>query len=251
MATMWGLLFLVSVAALVLAVVAVRSSRTDAVDALRLQIERIDNQREQLSAANRAVVGRVHELELAVSSEKAGPAPLAARILRSVFTVQTSDGLGTGWVGWTEGRSTFFITAAHVVTGERVVRLQKGGRVLRGTVYDVDAVNDIAVIRVARLNVAPSLWQDPTRADIAVGDEVLLVGSPAGLEGTVTTGIVSRVTYNRIQTDAAANPGNSGGPVIDRDGDVLGVISYKASASSENLNFAIPIARACVKLRRC
>jgi putative serine protease PepD len=168
-----------------------------------------------------------------------------------VFTVHTEEGLGTGWAGWAEGRSTYFLTAAHVVTGERTVSLQKSGRVFEGTVDDIDVVNDMAVIRVPRRGVAPLLWQDAATAEIAVGDEVLIVGSPEGLEGTVTTGIVSRVTYNRIQTDAAANPGNSGGPVVDRNGDILGVISYKASASSENLNFAIPIARACVSLRRC
>ena len=56
------------------------------------------------------------------------------------------------------------------------------------------------------------------------GDRLLLVGSPYGLEGTVTTGIVSRVSYDRIQTDASANPGNSGGPAVDANGAVVGVL---------------------------
>ena len=75
-----------------------------------------------------------------------------------------------------------------------------------------------------------------------------MLGTPYGLEGTVTTGIVSRVTYNAIQTDAAANPGNSGGPAVDRKGRIVGVL---LSGGAENLNFTVPIQRACVTLRRC
>jgi hypothetical protein len=68
------------------------------------------------------------------------------------------------------------------------------------------------------------------------GDELLLVGSPYGLEGTVTSGVVSRVTYDSIQTDAAANPGNSGGPAVNGKGQVVGVL---LSGGGENLNFTV------------
>jgi serine protease Do len=64
----------------------------------------------------------------------------------------------------------------------------------------------------------------------------------------VTTGIVSRVTKKSIQTDAAANPGNSGGPALDRQGRIVGVL---VAGGGQNLNFAIRIDRACVKLRKC
>ena len=74
------------------------------------------------------------------------------------------------------------------------------------------------------------------------------LGSPYGLEGAVTEGVVSRITYNSIQTDAAANPGNSGGPAVDREGQVVGVL---LAGGGENLNFAVPIQRACVTLRTC
>src|SRR5678815_4254724 len=66
--------------------------------------------------------------------------------------------------------------------------------------------------------------------------------------GTVTTGIVSRVTARAIQTDAAANPGNSGGPALDKNGHVVGVL---VGGGGENINFAVPIRLACAKLRRC
>ena len=81
-----------------------------------------------------------------------------------------------------------------------------------------------------------------------MGDQLLLVGSPFGLEGTVTTGVVSRVSRREIQTDAAANPGNSGGPAIARDGRVVGVL---VSGGGQNVNFVVPIERACRLVRSC
>ena len=170
--------------------------------------------------------------------------PLAQRILRSVYTVEVTRGLGTGFVAWEQGGNSYVLTAAHVVGGQRAVSLRRGEGGVRGVVIKRDVVNDMAVIRVGRLLSADRSGKSPDTPEASVGDEVLIVGSPAGLEGTVTSGIVSRVTYNRIQTDAAANPGNSGGPLVDSAGNILGVISYRASEFSENLNFAIPIARA-------
>jgi S1-C subfamily serine protease len=95
---------------------------------------------------------------------------------------------------------------------------------------------------------AGPLWQTPRKTLPQTGDQLLLVGSPYGLYGTVTTGVVSRVTWNAIQTDAAANPGNSGGPALDRAGHVVGVL---VAGGGENLNFAIPIRQLCLKLRHC
>jgi serine protease Do len=128
------------------------------------------------------------------------------------------------------------------------VTLTQKGRTWNGTIIRYDDVNDLALVRVHG-EIAPPLWQDPDLSlSPLVGDELLLLGTPYGLEGTVTTGIVSRVTYNAIQTDAAANPGNSGGPAVDRKGRVVGVL---LSGGAENLNFTVPIQRACVTLRRC
>ena len=78
-----------------------------------------------------------------------------------------------------------------------------------------DSTNDLAVVTV-KGQIAKPLWQTPDATVSPLpGDQLILVGSPYGLEGTVTTGVVSRVTYDQIQTDAAANPGNSGGPAVD------------------------------------
>ena len=64
----------------------------------------------------------------------------------------------------------------------------------------------------------------------------------------MTTGVVSRVTYDQIQTDAAANPGNSGGPAVTANGEIVGVL---LSGGGENLNFLVPIQCACVTIRKC
>jgi S1-C subfamily serine protease len=94
----------------------------------------------------------------------------------------------------------------------------------------------------------PSARLKRSRGGADGGGELLLVGSPFGLEGTVTTGVVSRSTRRWIQTDAAAHPGNSGGPALSRDGRIVGVV---VSGGGQNVNFAVPIARACLQIRSC
>ena len=97
-----------------------------------------------------------------------------------------------------------------------------------------------------------ALWQKPLRKPPAPGDSLLLVGSPYGLSGTVTKGIVSRVTSSVIQTDASANPGNSGGPAVDGSGNIVGVVVARINPNlGSGLTFAVPIARVCERLRSC
>jgi S1-C subfamily serine protease len=230
-----------------------RSARSRAVAADRAQIRELGNELQALQASNAALAGKVSSTAKKVNASQAGVAPLAARMLRSVFTVQTEFGLGTGWAAWTDGGNTYLITANHVAqdaisAGTHDVKLKQKGRMWNGTIVRTDSTNDLAVIRVPG-EIAPALWQTPDDTlSPQPGDTLLLVGSPYGLEGTVTTGIVSRVTYDEIQTDAAANPGNSGGPAVDSKGNVVGVL---LAGGGENLNFLVPIQRACVSVRSC
>jgi S1-C subfamily serine protease len=195
--------------------------------------------------------GAVNSTQKRVQNANAGLAPLAARALKSVFTVETDAGLGAGFAAWTENGVIYVISANHVVAHARspFVTVSRKGGSWNGEIVTTDEQNDLALIRVSgRPQGAKPLWQKPSANSPHQGDQLLLIGSPYGLDGTVTTGVVSRVTPKTIQTDAAANPGNSGGPAIDRDGRVVGVL---VSGGGQNLNFAVPIARACVKLRRC
>jgi S1-C subfamily serine protease len=221
-----------------------REQRTAQVAGLRHQLAALEGR-------NAALSGSVHSAVKKLDRGSAGLAPLAKRVLRSVFTVHTPYGLGTGFVGWSRDDSSYVITAYHVVSrliGSGVT-LSRDGDSWDGELTAVDPRHDLALIRVdGKPAGAAPLWQTPYTAPPAVGDEVLLVGSPYGLEGTVTTGVVSRVTKKLIQTDAAANPGNSGGPAIDQQGRVVGVL---VAGGGENLNFAVPIKLVCSYLRRC
>jgi S1-C subfamily serine protease len=177
-------------------------------------------------------------------------APLASRVLKSVFTVEAGNSIGTGWVAWVNDNGTFVLTADHVVDGAgRTVTITRKGGSWAGEVVGRDPKNDLALIRVqARPEGAAPLWQRARSGHPKAGAQLLLVGSPFGLGGTVTTGVVSRVTRNAVQTDAAANPGNSGGPAVDRHGRVVGIL---VAGGGQNINFAVRIERACVRLRRC
>jgi S1-C subfamily serine protease len=212
-----------------------------------------------LSAEVQAVARHNRSLALSVGAAQkklnlrdAGFAPLASRVLKSVFTIETDRKLGAGFVGWFSGGDMYLVTANHVIagsgTGASVTVMRKGGS-WSGEVVGTDPLDDLAVVRVSGHPAgAQALWQTPFLPKPQAGDQLLLIGSPYGLEGTVTTGVVSRVTSKAIQTDAAANPGNSGGPAVDKFGRVVGIL---VSGGGENLNFAVPIGKVCRSLRSC
>ena len=102
---------------------------------------------------------------------------------------------------------------------------------------------DLAIIRVPQSD-SPTVELGDS-ADVQIGEPVLLMGSPKGLAGSVTTGVVSAVRnsplgFQLIQTDAASNPGSSGGPLINSKGEVIAVLNSKL-ANAENVSFAVPI----------
>jgi S1-C subfamily serine protease len=149
--------------------------------------------------------------------------------------------------------SGLVLTNAHVV--DRVDQVEvtlADGSQLDGTVVGADPVTDLAVVRIA----PPSGLQAAPLGDseaLEVGDWAIALGSPYGLERTVTLGIVSSLHRNinslgfadkrldLIQTDAAINPGNSGGPLINAAGDVIGINTLVRSGPGAGLGFAIPI----------
>jgi S1-C subfamily serine protease len=173
---------------------------------------------------------------------------LASRVLPSVFTIETPFGNGSGFAAWRKGGDTMVITANHVVAGVDEVTLRRKGASWQGDVVETDSTNDLAVIRVAGA-IAKPLWRQPTTALPKVGDTLVLFGSPLGYEGTVSKGIVSRISYREVQTDAPANPGNSGGPALSESGGVVGVVV--SGYEGRDISFAIPMRRVCVALRAC
>jgi len=174
-------------------------------------------------------------------------ADVAAALSPSVVQVETRNGVGSGVIIRSDG---YILTAAHVVVGSRevTVRLADGTR-LDGTLVGADPNSDVAVVRVEESGLPAAA----TTADIRVGQMAIAIGSPWGLDQTVTSGVVSSVARTvvgsdgvprtMIQTDAPINPGNSGGALADRHARVIGINSaiYSSSGGSDGVGFAIPI----------
>ncbi len=233
--------------AIVIAIASFARQQTaiDAANVAQLKAQRIERELGFVHEDNNKLAGRVKstERELRVTA-------LAGRARSSVFTIAAGRKFGSAFVAWRSNEGTFVITANHVVAGwDGPVTISRKKGTWDGEIVRRDPKNDLAlVVFQGRPDGAPPLWQKPRRPKPKVGDRLLLVGSPYGLGGSVTTGIVSRVTRKAIQTDAAANPGNSGGPAVDRKGRIVGVL---VSGGGENINFAVRIERACVVLRKC
>lgn len=174
-------------------------------------------------------------------------ADAAEVILPSVVHIQTGAGLGSGVV---YDESGLIVTAAHVVGDNETVRIRLAdGEQVTGTVLGAVSDVDIAVIQIDADGLQPAEF-DVEKA--RVGQLAIAVGSPWGLESTVTAGIVSAVDqpncefgggcFSMVQTDAAINPGNSGGPLVDRNGMVIGinVSIFTESGANDGVGFAVP-----------
>jgi S1-C subfamily serine protease len=173
-------------------------------------------------------------------------AQIAKRVSASVVVIQgktdSGDVLGSGFIISKDGK---IVTNLHVIKDMKTANVQLAS----GEIFDsisvlaTDERRDLAVVHVAGFDLAAL---DLGNSDsVTVGEPVVVVGSPRGLEGTVTAGILSSVRdsgngFKVLQTDAAVNPGNSGGPLVNGKGQAIGVVSFKF-LSAEGLNFAIPI----------
>lgn len=200
-------------------------------------------------------------------------AAVAARDTPGVVMIKVDDGAGTG--------SGFVISGGYIVTNNHVVTLDgqapgaslqidlSNGSSVAGQLVGHDPYSDIAVIRAAGMAGLPALPLGNSDS-VAVGDPVIAIGSPLGLADTVTSGIVSaldrpvqpgagtgtapEVYFDAIQTDAPINPGSSGGPLVNAQGEVIGVDAALdtlggdpitgSQGGSIGLGFAIPVNQA-------
>jgi V8-like Glu-specific endopeptidase len=170
---------------------------------------------------------------------------IAAQILPCMATIRanTSSGLvsGSGFIVRSDG---VLVTNVHVIRDASTVsiKISSGETFDQVRIIGFDKSRDLALLKFAGFGLPQVEMGD---SDVVkVGAKVLAVGSPSGLENTVTEGIVSGTRslesgIKVIQTDAAASPGNSGGPLVDALGQVIGVITF--GISEKSLNFAIPI----------
>lgn len=168
------------------------------------------------------------------------PRELARRSLSSTVALRCSDRLGAGFfVG-----EDLILTNAHVsCPGEGVQVTLSDGRELRADLVRADEELDLALLRTAGPGLRPLPLGDA--GSLAVGDRVVMVGSPVGLEFTLHEGTVSNLSRSLlgvayVQIDARINPGNSGGPLLDAKGRVVGVVSMKRR-DAEGIGLALPI----------
>jgi putative serine protease PepD len=208
-------------------------------------------------------------------------AAIAAKVLPSVVSIKVNTGnggdTGSGVILRSDG---YILTNNHVIAGAvdgggSISVTFNDGTSTPATIVGADQEDDLAVIKVNKTGLPAATLGSSSK--VRVGDPVLAVGSPLGLQGTVTSGIVSSVNrpvdttdqqqqinpfngqpsqtpataFEAIQTDAAINPGNSGGPLVDGSGNVIGINSAIASTGSSlgqagniGVGFAIPIDQA-------
>lgn len=185
---------------------------------------------------------------------------LSPEVLKSVVTVFCGQGLGTGWAAKVSipnsvtqrGIRTFLVTNHHVIedcirSGEVTITDVNGNNAV-GFIASADERNDLAGI-YTRMQL-PTLGFRGERP--AQGWWAGVLGSPRGLDGYLTTGIVSKVAQDGAEfgVSASLNPGNSGGPIFDREGRVMGVATYKIS-DSEGLGFARSTPLLCQTVIKC
>ena len=182
-------------------------------------------------------------------------------------TTTLGGGTGSGSIYQTNSNNSYILTNNHVieaaVSGGTINVELNNGDILPATIVGRDPAYDLAVLQIKRGNMPAINFGDST--GLSIGDPVVAFGSPLGLSGTVTSGIVSAINrpvttggsatsessyINAVQTDAAINPGNSGGPLVDGAGRIIGINSAIASLGTTTqtgnigLGFAIPFNQA-------
>ena len=160
--------------------------------------------------------------------------------LPAVVLVETPGGRGTGF--FVAGDTV--VTNAHVVEAQTYVSLKLStGEVVPGRVVERSDALDLAAIRTTDARPGQAVLPLASSRHARVGQEIFAIGSPLGLQNTVTRGIVSALrqagSVALVQTDAAINPGNSGGPLIDRAGRVLAVATMRMAGQAEALGFGV------------
>ncbi len=174
------------------------------------------------------------------------------KVAPSVVVIETSQGLGSGIIYDTSGD---IVTNAHVVGSAKTFTVTLAdGRQFKGRLVGTFAANDVAVIKIDATGLQPATFADSSK--LQVGQIVMAVGNPLGLQSSVTQGIVSALGRTvvepggatlpgTIQTSAEINPGNSGGALVDISGDVVGIptlaaVDQQIGGAAAGIGFAIP-----------
>jgi len=215
-------------------------------------------ERTRISDAPAAMALKPPSNQIVAAVDKVGPAVVRIDTVKRMVNplggvfgggpaIQQQQGQGSGFITRSDG---VVLTNAHVVEGSSDVHVTlPDGRNFTGKVLGADPLTDVAVVKVVATKLPVAPLGDSAR--VRPGEWAIAIGNPLGLDNTVTAGIISaiqrtnalgegqRVPY--LQTDAAVNPGNSGGPLINDRGEVIGINTAIRQAPGAGLSFAIPI----------
>jgi len=193
--------------------------------------------KESISSLDQSFQSELNELKASAGEDFSG---IIEEAVKSVVTIRTDISQGTGFIIDDNG---YIVTNAHVLSGaSQVQALTYEQDMVEAQLIGFNIQFDIALLKI------PGDYQEIDLADsddIQIGEKVIAIGNPLGLQFSVTEGIVSAVNRQGIngieayiQTDAALNPGNSGGPLINKQGKVIGINNFKIGGG-ENLGFAL------------
>jgi hypothetical protein len=211
-----------------------------------------------LAIAFLAVISAVNTTPQELPQKPSGESPIASQqsittnrvpewaeivdhALPAVVVIETDEALASGFIIKADG---IIVTNNHVVANAKAmsVKLQSGEVYRNVYLLSSDPTNDLAFLKIEAVDL-PTIPLGNSN-NVQLGEAVLLVGAPQGLEQTVSDGLISGIRIDNgvriLQTSAAASPGSSGGPLLNRNGEAVGVMSFKL-VNGENLNFTIPI----------
>jgi len=188
------------------------------------------NQRSHLKVSDDSNLMDAYSKAVVSTTEKVSPAVVNIKVQKKVRTRSGPEAGGSGFLISQEG---FLVTNCHVAENSEKIEIElQDGRSYTADLVGLDPYTDLAVLKIYTENLPHISFQN--NADLRVGQLSIAIGNPYGFQCTVTTGVISalgrtlqsrsgRMIDNVIQTDAALNPGNSGGPLVDSSGRVIGV----------------------------
>lgn len=218
----------------------IKELQADTQSKLNELTENVIETQQDLNSLNEQFGSIDEELSLLKASAGEDFSGIIEDAIKSVVTIRTDIGQGTGFIIDSKG---YIVTNAHVLSGGHYVNaLTSEQQTISAELIGYNLDYDLVLLKI------PGSYQELELADsddIQIGEKVIAIGNPLGLQFSVSQGIVSgihRTGSNQIdayiQTDAALNPGNSGGPLINKKGEVIGINNFKVS-DSESLGFAL------------
>ena len=215
----------------------VKVTQTETESKLSELTENLIETRNSLNLVNESIKAELKEIKESTSDDFSG---IIEDSLQSVVTIRTDISQGTGFLISEDG---FLVTNAHILSGARemyILDYQQNKHTAELIGYN--ATFDIALLKMSGTYNPLEIGNSE---EIQIGEKVIAIGNPLGLQFSVSEGIVSGLNREGvnainayIQTDAALNPGNSGGPLINKQGEVIGINNFKVGGG-ENLGFAL------------